>query len=108
MITANVTIASGNSKSHTFYLAAYSVIGVHLSIASDGAAVVSFEVSDGTGAGWQPLRDSAGLIVLPANPRHATLPAELTRPWQFIRLVAGEPEHLVVMSSDVEYELTLI
>jgi hypothetical protein len=108
MITATVTIASGNSKSHAFFLAAYSVIGVHLPIAPEDSAIVSFEVSDGSGSGWQPLRDSAGLIVLPRNPRHATLPAELTTPWQFLRVVAGEPDHLVVMSSDVEYEITLI
>jgi hypothetical protein len=108
MITTTVTIASSNSKSHALYLAAYSVIGVHLPNVPDDSAIVSFEVSDGSGTGWQPLRDSAGLIVLPRNPRYATLPAELTRPWQFIRLVAGEPDHLVVMSSDVEYELTLI
>jgi hypothetical protein len=107
MITATVTIASGNSKSHALYLAAYSVIGVHLPIAPDDTAIVSFDVSDGSGSGWQPLRDSAGLIVLPRNPQHAVLPAELTRPWQFIRLVAGEPDYLVTMSSDVEYELTL-
>jgi hypothetical protein len=105
MITATVTIASGNSKSHAFFLAAYSLIGLHLPNVPDDSAIVSFDVSDGSG--WQPLRDSAGLIVLPRNPRYATLPADLTRPWQFIRLVAGEPDYLVTMSSDVEYELTL-
>ncbi|MBD3293791.1 MAG: hypothetical protein GF393_12780 [Armatimonadia bacterium] len=108
MITLTATIASGNNKSHALYLGTRSVIGVHLPTVPDDTAIVSFEVSDGSGSGWKPLQDSASLIVLPANPQHAVLPAELTQPWQFIRLVAGDPDHLVVMSSDVQYELTLI
>jgi hypothetical protein len=106
MITLTATIASGNSKSHALYIGKRSVIGVHLPSPSDDSAVVSFEVSNDN-SNWRPLQDSAGLIVLPVDPQFATVPEELTRPWLYVRLVSGEPDHLVTQSSDVAYYVTL-